>query len=804
MLREFLHNYLSIGRVFIFLSSILMEPVFCQQSNHAVRGKVVDAATNQVLTFATVVVKDSKIGTSTNDNGAFLISLPKAGATLLVSYAGYKTEEVKIGESDSVIVVQLTPVDYLLQEVSVYRERMNSQEISSAEIKSEEVRDLAGMTKDPLRVAQLLPGVSVDNETSNKINVRGGTSDENLILINGVEVYNPDHLKELANANISIFNIDMVKSIDFSAGGFSVKYGDALSSMMKIDYREGNRDSYKGKVDLSLIDLSALVEGPINHNGSFIIGVRQSYLDYLMRVVNVPSSISMGYYDIQGQVNYDLSGQNKLRVDVIVSKDNGTQAPSNRFSQVGYYWNYDGTQTVVSQTTRDNYSAYANYANSLVSVMSNNVVSDNLASQTIISYYNEVEHERSIRNDSVNFKYYGFPELWSQYSDTKNLIDNLSIRTFSLNQDLTFQATQFLGFDAGINLRKILYDDVPSMHSVEMLVTNVTQFPDTTMFVYPPDPTYNDTVVTNASTYSLAGHLEQTMQLGNDLILNAGIRLDYFDMNKETRYAPRASLSYSGPFGITVRAACGIFYEPPTYRQLRSSVASDSNTAFEKATHYILGVEKKIQDGMNLRCEFYYKDYSSLIPTLGLADGELAYGNRKNDAKGYATGMDIFYSAAIGSTDILLSYGYLIAKEKLIDSNEGYYPRYTDQTHTLSLAVNSALGNKWTFDIRCFYGSGYAYTPYLSRYDSTQTMYAWFTGNTNSNHYPAYERVDLKIAKGFSLFDNPLQVYLDIMNLLNRRNVLSYTYTYDESGNPVRKANLLYGLIPTIGVSYSF
>jgi len=806
-----LHIFNKIGNYLVcFETNICFAILFlsagavCQEQPIKVKGKIIDILTNQPLAFATVVVENSKVGCTTNGEGEFTISLFPKATILLISRAGYKTERVKVSKADSTMVVKLMPVDYLLQEVSVYAGRKNPQEISSAAIKNEQVRDLAGLTKDPLRSVQLLPGVSVDNEASNKINVRGGTSDENLILINGAEVYNPNHLKELANGSISIFNIDMVKSIDFSSGGFSVKYGDALSSMMKIDYREGDKENYKAKLDLSLIDLSALVEGPIDHNGSFIIGVRKSYLDYLMRILNIPSTISLGYYDIQGQVDYHFDKSNELKVDLILSKDNGNQSPTNTFSQLGYYWSVYGKQTLITQSITDSYNVKANYANSLVSITSNNVLSDKLFSEIIFSYYDEVEHVHSTRTDSTRLRYSEFPQFWSYYKEDRDLIDDLSIKTFYLRQNLNFQVLPFLGFDIGTNLKRIFYNDNPNKHEIKTMVTNASQFPDTTTFVYPPDPTYNDTVITNASAYSLAGYLQQTSQIGDDLIFSAGIRLDYLDMNKETRYAPRASLSYAGPFGVNVRAAYGVFYEPPTYKQLRSSAASDTNTAFEKAIHYILGFEKKIDDDMNFRWEFYYKDYSSMIPTLRLYNGELAYGRRQNDAKDYAYGMDLSYNATIGNTEIWLSYGYLVAREKLIDSNEGYYPRYTDQTHTLSLATISHLGNDWTLDVRFFFGSGYAYTPSATRYDSIRAMYLWIAGNNNSAHYPPYERVDAKIAKRISLFDNPLEVYLDVLNLFNRRNVLSYTYTYDQSGNPLMRANLLYGLIPTLGVSYSF
>lgn len=788
----------------IVLGLILAQPVFCQVNGYVVKGKVVDAVTNQSLLFASVVVAGSNRGTVTNENGDFEITISDEKTTLLISCAGYKAETLNVTKSDSLLAVKLVPVDYLLQEVVVYAGTKKTNGISSAKIENEQVKDLAGMTKDPLRSVQLLPGVSVDNEASNKMNVRGGTSDENLILVNGVEVYDPDHLRELSGVSISIFNIDLVKSIDFSSGGFSVKYGNALSSVMKIDYREGNRNEYKGKVDLSLLDLSGLLEGPIDHNGSFIIGVRKSYLDYLLRITNTPSAVYMGYYDIQGQIDYDLGPLNKLRLDVIVSRDEFSTAPYASYHHYGVYSNIYGKQTLVTQSTTNHTASDALYSNLLLSIKSDNVITGKLAGQSVLYYYGETQNESSTRSENSDFEYSGYDQLWSNNSYQRNLIDNLVVRTLAFNQNISYQASPVLNLDAGVNYKRIQYDDEPNMRQSEVWKSNVDHYPDTAVFVYPPDPTYNDMTVTEASTFSLAGYLQQTLQVGSDLIFNAGIRADYFDMNRETRLAPRASLSYGGPFGITFRAACGVFYEPPSYKQLRSSVASDTNTAFERATHYILGLEKAIGSNMTIRCEFYRKDYSDMVPTFRLSDGDLAYGNRQNNAKGFASGMDLMYNASLGSTHIVVSYSYLVAREKLINSAEGYYPRYTDQTHTLSLAAIFHVSNLWTLEARAFYGSGFAYTPYFGQPDSSAARYVWVEGRKNSAHYPPYQRVDLRVAKVFPLFGNPIEVYLDVMNVLNRKNVFSYSYSYDQNGNLDREANVLFGLIPTLGVNYSF
>ena len=150
------------------------------------------------------------------------------------------------------------------------------------------------------------------------------------------------------------------------------------------------------------------------------------------------------------------------------------------------------------------------------------------------------------------------------------------------------------------------------------------------------------------------------------------------------------------------------------------------------------------------------------------------------------------------------SYGYLVAREKLTNSNEGYYPRFTDQTHTLSAVLGVDMGDKWEVTLKGFYGSGYAFTPYQLIWDPEMSAFKWVIGSRNSAHYPAYERVDLTISKSFNLFNNPLDLYFDIMNLLNKKNVLNVQYTFDSSGQSTIKENKLFSIVPMVGIKYNF
>lgn len=766
-----------------------------------IKGKVVDAQSNEILQYASVQIENSQIGAYCDDLGEFTLPLPEAESALLVSFVGYKTERIVVPKTNSepYLLISLNPINYYLQEVMVYGR--SDDEISTVSVRNEQIEDFAGLTKDALRSIQLLPGVSSNNEASAQVNVRGGSYDENIVIINDVEVYKPFHLKALSMASIGIFNIDLVKNIDFSAGGFSAEYGNATSSVMKVNMSTGDKTKYSGKVDLSLVDLSALYQGPLSSSGSFIIGVRKSYFDYLMKILNVSTDIHMSYYDINGSLHYEFDGKNKIDAVFIFSKDYANEDPNTDISrgqiQSRIYNTYARGQRL-STAFRE---VKTNYGNILASVKYDKTFSNKVRTQTILSLYSELEDINAISTEKTDYSYNQFPDFWIKSSFERSQKDKLIIQTASIKQNIDLALSNYYFIKAGVEYRNIYYNYDRKASLIKSYSDNLRYYPNIYTFDYPLDPEYNDTSYINTHTYRISGFAENLVQLSDEFIINLGLRGDYYDINKQTKYSPRVSMSYKLPWNITARFAWGIYYQPPTLKQLRSMESTSNNTSCQRADHYILGLENNISESVSIKIEGYYKKYSQLIPIINLSNGDFSYGKKENNALGYAAGFDLQAIVKSGQFDIWLSYGFLVSKEKIINTSS-YYSRYSDQTHTLSAAINCNLGNGWDLGIRFFYGSGYAYTP---SYLSVSQNYSWIPGEKNSEHYPAYKRIDLRINKSFNIASyNVLKVYLDVMNLFNRENTLSYTYGYDGFSNPEIKSTKLFGLLPTLGMSFSF
>jgi CarboxypepD_reg-like domain/TonB-dependent Receptor Plug Domain len=768
------------------------------------RGRVIDASTERGLPFANILVENTNYRASTDVNGDFKFHLPPKGSRLVVSYVGYRTDSIRAGADDSPVTVRLTPVGYTTEEVDVVATIASGQMPDALRLGSAEIKNFAGITRDPMRALQQMPGVSTNDEASAKMDVRGGTWDENSVVIDGAEIYAPYHLKEVTLSSIGIFNMDMVKGIDFSSGGFGAEYGDALSSVTSVHFKEGNRERFEGNVNLSPLDLSACVQGPIDKNSSFIIAARGSYLGYMLKTLNVSQDIYAGYYDIQGDLGYDLGSYSKLKVDFIYSKDNAVQAPSDVSGTYAYQGSLLGSPTLISRSANLYQSFDGNYGTSLLSARLTSVLSGKLTGQTLVYYSTDMEHEELIMINDIGLKFDRFPDMWTAQSTGANETYDLDIRSLSVNQHFDYKVSPSIDLQAGASVRRISYDYLPNMSGQTVVKTNTQMFPDTTVSASPGSFPFHDTTAIMAQTFALGGYIEQEFRIGDKLTLNMGARLDYFDMDKEMKYSPRLNLTYAMPLGIGMTAEYGIYYQLPTYEQLRSSEPSAANTPFQEATHLVLGFEKKFGDAVDAGIQIYRKNYSELVPTARMLSGRTYYYTDGTSAEGYANGVDLRCSATLSGVEFSFGYGFLVAMERITGSGGPYYPRTSDQRHTASMAIIFNLGAGWTGDIRGFYGSGYAYTPEIARIDSTTMIGTWTQGSENSAHYPPYERLDARITRTFTLMGSPLRFYIDVTNVFNRKNVWSYQYTYDSSGNTKLEPMRLLGIVPAVGINYTF
>ena len=373
----------------IIIAFCLLFSTFSLAQNNfkSLNGIVVDAQTYEHLPFANIIVLETNFGTTSNKDGKFKLDNVSPSNQLRISYVGYTSKLINLIELDitNENYFLLQPININLQEVTVYSNSSTPKrlQLSSVSLYNKQIREISTAMPDILRSVQALPGVIVNNAFKADFNVRGGNQDENLVLVNGTQVYEPYHIKEAANASVGIFNVDLMRKVDFITGGFPAKYGDKMSSVLNIDYREGSKEKYSGAASLSLAYLDGYVEGPISENSSFIFGARKSYMEYVLSLIDYEeiSSVEPSFYDFQGVLSYSLTPRNKLLFEFIHAGDDFTYEPERIYS-----------------TKSENENNRASYFSTLFEVKSKNIISSKALLDFEVSYYDQIDEENRLFN----------------------------------------------------------------------------------------------------------------------------------------------------------------------------------------------------------------------------------------------------------------------------------------------------------------------------------------------------------------------------------------------------------------------
>ena len=296
---------------------------------------------------------------------------------------------------------------------------------------------------DVLRSFQALPGISVNNEFSAEFNVRGGNKDENLIQVNGAQVYEPYHLKEAQNASVGVFNVELIEKVNIVTGGFSARYGDRLSSVANIEYREGNREKYKGAATLSMAFVDGYYEGPLSENGSFIIAARKTYMEYLVDITDFGysevKSADPTFYDIQGVIGYDLSPNNKIKLSFLHSADNWKYDPSPQSIKSNYEREYFSSQANVNTSTFISHDQVGDYYSSLIDLQSINILNSKAFIKSNISYYDQRDDEQFVTQNIFNEIIESTDNYFNRNSTTHNWESSLKINTLEIGSELDYQ-----------------------------------------------------------------------------------------------------------------------------------------------------------------------------------------------------------------------------------------------------------------------------------------------------------------------------------------------------------------------------
>jgi len=757
-------------KVLLFILFLLPSVLRSQDNqNGFIKGRVIDEETLSPVGGVAVELMNTKKKTVTDIYGEFMFdSLRFDHYEIRIEAIGYepiiKSDLLIYASKPLELVIKISPHGIITEQIDVeanFFQQSSDINISAINLDFEEIRRAPGATEDISRMLQTAPGVAIGNDQRNDLIIRGGSPSENLILIDGIEIPNINHFGTDGSSSgaIGFINSKFIFETDMLTGGFPSLYGDKLSGVISINFREGSRKKIYNDINLSIAGFGGIIEGPISKNGSFLFSARRSYLELVkdaIRLTSVPN-----YWDFNLKATYDLSKNDKLTLIGLLGLDkidfSGESAENNPYGN--------------SQDDQKTLGAGINYKKLFRKGYLQTVLSDSYTNNYIIQIDGQtadIKFQNTAKNNEIILR----SDLNYQLSRTFILNTGIGGKSADINNKLFFRGdTSAAGF---------AFDTINADSKI--------------------------------NSYKLFTHTNLTTKLLNDkLIINTGARVDYFEyINLKTYFSPRAGLSYKITPLTSLNAAYGIYYQSPEYIWLSSS-PNNKNLNSIRSDHYLVGLEHFFANDLKATAEVYYKKYKDYpvwkdIPTYILIDGGADFGpNIVGEAvsagMGYVKGFDISLQKKLSQSGLygIINYSYIKSAFTALAGNEK--PGAFDPGHQFTLITGYQFKNGWLVGAKFKYTGGRPYTPidYVASRRVNRAVYA--TDDFNSARYPYYMRVDLRVDKKFDFKGASLVGYIEFQNLFDRENI--YTYYWNEDD---KRAGTIYqwAFFPVGGVSVQF
>lgn len=780
---------------FLFPGSLQAQPT------GTISGFITDAATSEPLPYVNVMLKGTMRGTTTDKRGYYsILQVPAGNYIVMVTYIGYANQEEPVAVTqalDARVDLSLKPADVAMQEVVVTGDRARfekSVEVSRVNLSSRELEIAPAFVEaDVFRSIQMLPGVVAQNDFSAALVVRGGSPDENLILLDGVEVYNPYHFGGVFSA----FNTDAVANAEFQAGGFPVRYGGRLSSVLEIQSKEGNPvggklgkwwpyhdyfDISGGNVNVSLLSSKLFLEGPVK-NGGWVFSGRRTYFDQIANLLHsmkdtIPT-LPYYFYDFQGKIHTQLNPKNRLDVNGYRGSDDLTL----KFSFGG------GERS--KQETALNW-VWGNETNSAVL---KSVLAPRLFAETSITrsvYHFTVRLTQAVTDTNGNRTESAF--------DIKNRLDD-----WTFSERLDWKATEVHRIQGGVEYKHVDF-----------------------RFIFDQDGTR---FLDNAAAPDLFSvYAQDTWSVGPLLNLQLGLRTTKYSESKQLWTDIRGGFKYRFLENTAFKFSAGTFTQflfttnndDAVLRIVDFWLPAPDYLDPQRAWHFIAGIEHWIGNANQISMEVYYKPYLNILdsnPIQRIYDPNDDY----IAGVGRAYGFETIWKRGAGKINGWLSYTYSkVEKEIDLDSNgkveadkgEIYAPKY-DKPHNFKAVLNYDLNEKNRFGISWTISSGQPYTPVVGKMfdgNGSNNNPSWYSayigqssiyGNRNSAVFPYYNRGDVSWSRKIGWFGLDGEFQFQVLNVLNHFNVLLYQWDYSILP-PLVTATSMFPVMPTVGVTFKF
>ncbi len=798
------------------------------QEKATVSGHVVDEY-RYSLDHASVVLKNTNIHTFTDTNGYFEIDVPAGEGNILVFSYTESTKEVKIpvlNPGQKIYRNVRINTGTYLDPVVAKGQRNRPRPVITLDPK--ELWDIPTQTFEQIIIGTAL-GVRSSNELSASYSVRGGNFDENLVYVNDIEVYRPFLVRSGQQEGLSFVNVDMVENVVFSSGGFQSKYGDKLSSVMDITYKEPKK--FSSTVEASMLGGSIEVEDRSSLRFSYVIGARYRSNQYVLNGLDVQGNYKPRFFDLQSFLTYNFTSHLSVNLLTNYSQNRFLLVPESQETSFGTVQNalrlyvqfggqelmsyetfmnglsfvyrpdrkneYKLISSVYSTTETEHFTVEGAYR---LDLLENNLGSDDFGeSKTTLGVGYFINHARNDLNAIVYSE-----KLMGRHRNEKS-------------RSVIEWGIKFQGELIDDRLREWDYND-SSGHNISI-------------------PGYNDSVLRVANflrtdiginSYRVMGYVQESRILNerSNLRINYGIRSNYWTLNNQNVISPRVQLSWEpnkkfndalkdSVFDIKsqkallknnwlVRSSFGYYFQPPFYRELRNNqgLINESLKA-QRSIHFVMGGDLDFlawDRPFKFVVEGYYKKFDQLIPYY-VDDVRIRY-SALNTSEGYATGIDARVNGEfIKGLESYVNMSFLTTKENISyldaegkNKESGFIRRPTDQRFNASILFQDELRSDSTFrlQLQLVFGTNLPY------YFDGERRYI------ESLKIPAYRRVDIGFSK--VLFDRKtsrraekfsylerLWISVEVFNMLQFNNTISYIWVKDINNNVYGVPNRLTG-----------
>ncbi len=733
--------------------------------NASISGFVYDATTKEILVGATVFIENTKIGALTNKNGFFSLSnVPPGKYKLVISFVGYEklVDTIQLTKNEKRRKnFYLNPKDLTTEEISIVAEKeIERREItvSKVSVPVQQISKLRiGGESDLFRSLQYLPGILTSSQISSGLFVRGGSPDQNLVLLDNMIVYNPSHLFGF----ISTFNTEAIKDVELIKGGFPAEYGGRISSVLNVTQKEGNRQKITGGAGIGVISSKAMLEGPLL-NGSWFVAARRTYVDLIKGLIPTDPNVPLPdfwFYDVNAKLTQEFSKNSKFNFGGFQSQD---------------LFGYNGFGIDFSVQIK-NQAGYAKFIH---------IFNDNVFTSTSVS---------------LNFYKNSFVGKTGDYVyKIENSIKDLNFKTnidWFVNENLTLKF--------GYELSKFKFSYIQNFAGTE---TDTSQNSGVT-----PAGILDITV----SDWNHSPFVQANYNLSDLVGVQVGGRLNYWTLSKSLTFDPRITLKYNFASNFIAKFAWGLYHQnirlatQPDFSFFDTWLPTDTTVPPINSQHLILSLETEPINGIELLFDVYYKTLKNItelnlnVITASNSRDVFFVGN------GRSYGAEIFLQKKYGKFAGWVGYalGFIFAKFDSLNYGKEFRPKY-DRRHDFKIVLQYLLSKKWEFSATFTFQSGQSYTGVTSYLisrlpEQTEGLGKVITSQRYGLRLPPSHQLNISATYNFHTFGLPSKIILDVYNVYNRRDIWFRYYNTNEEIPKLEDVKLL-PIIPSISYEIKF